>query len=141
MTTHSPTTTTSASASASASSEARTAFLASLKSVGSNLDTDLRARATTQHDNAAVLHKQEAELAKTTRQVGKQANELEKLADQGRQGLKEVGDLQNWAEMMERDLLVVEEAVRLAEEEEDGKRGRVGEEEEGRERTSGKMVV
>lgn len=43
--------------------------------------------------------------------------------DQGQKGLKEVGDLQNFAEMMERDLLVVEETLRLAEED-DRKEGR-----------------
>lgn len=97
--------------------EARTAFTASLTSVGTNLGADLRARATTLHENNAVVHKQEEELQKTTESVAKQGNELAKLADQGRQGLKEVGDLQNFAEMMERDLLVVEETLRLAEEE------------------------
>ena len=30
--------------------------------------------------------------------------------------LKELGDIQNWAEVLERDLLVVEEAVRMGEE-------------------------
>lgn len=103
--------------------EARAAFTASLTSVGTNLDADLRARATTLHDNNAVLQKQEAELQKTTESVAQQSKELEKLADQGRQGLKEVGDLQNFAEMMERDLLVIEETLRLAEEE-DRKQGR-----------------
>lgn len=103
--------------------EARAAFTASLTSVGTNLDADLRARATTLHENNAVLQKQEAELQKTTESVAQQSRELEKLADQGRQGLKEVGDLQNFAEMLERDLLVIEETLRLAEEE-DRKQGR-----------------
>ncbi|EEP81647.1 hypothetical protein UREG_06512 [Uncinocarpus reesii 1704] len=113
--------------------EARTAFLASLKSVGSNLDTDLRARASTLHENAAIIQKQEAELKRTTDQLAKQGNELEKLADQGQQGLKEVGDLQNWAEMMERDLLIVEESLRLADEE-DLKNGKMKPQQEGRQR-------
>ena len=103
--------------------EARAAFTASLTSVGTNLDADLRARATTLHENNAVLQKQEEELQKTTESVAQQSKELEKLADEGRQGLKEVGDLQNFAEMMERDLLVIEETLRLAEEE-DRKQGR-----------------
>lgn len=98
-------------------SEARTAFLESLKSVGSNLDADLRSRATTLHDNASIIQKQEDELKETTNKISQDANELEKLVDYGSQALKEVGDLQNWAELMERDLLIVEETLRLAEEE------------------------
>ncbi|KAI1934100.1 hypothetical protein LOZ58_002468 [Ophidiomyces ophidiicola] len=116
-----------------ATSEARAAFLASLKSVGSNLDSDLRSRATNLHENAAILQKQEDELKRTTKQLFKQGNELEKLSDQGHQGLKEVGDLQNWAEMMERDLLVVEETLRLAEEE-DLRNGRMKSHQDGPQR-------
>lgn len=103
--------------------EARAAFTASLTSVGANLDADLRARAATLHENSDALAKQEEDLKKTTEGVAKQSKELEKLADQGREGLKEVGDLQNFAEMMERDLLVVEETLKQAEEE-DRKQGR-----------------
>ncbi|KMU85701.1 hypothetical protein CIHG_03741 [Coccidioides immitis H538.4] len=98
-------------------SEARTAFLASLKSVGSNLDADLRSqtRSRAEKDDEAAC---------------KQGNELEKLADQGRQGLKEVGDLQNWAELLERDLLIVEETLRLADEE-DMKNGKMPAQQDG----------
>ncbi|KAK2742761.1 hypothetical protein FQN55_007702 [Onygenales sp. PD_40] len=104
--------------------EAKTAFTASLTSVGTNLDVRLRHRAQDLHDNEAAIAKQEDQLKKTTVELSKQSNELEKLADQGREGLKEVGDLQNWAELIERDLLMVEETVRLADEE-DRKNGRV----------------
>ncbi|PGH16870.1 hypothetical protein AJ79_01514 [Helicocarpus griseus UAMH5409] len=105
--------------------EARAAFTASLTSVGTNLDADMRLRAQALHDNSAAINKQEEKLKKTTNELAKQSKELEKLADQGREGLKEVGDLQNWAELIERDLLVVEESLRLAEEE-DERCGRVG---------------
>lgn len=108
----------------SETAEARAAFTASLKSVGANLDADLRTRAGTLHDNAAVIDKQQEDLRRTTQDVSKQSKELEKLLDQGQNGLKEVGDLQNFAEIMERDLLVLEETLRLAEEE-DQRVGRV----------------
>ena len=36
--------------------------------------------------------------------------------------LKEVGDVQNWAEMLERDMLVLEETMEIAEEEEGQRR-------------------
>ncbi|KAF3482813.1 uncharacterized protein GIQ15_02137 [Arthroderma uncinatum] len=107
-----------------ATAEARAAFTASLTSVGTNLDADLRTRAGTLHDNAAVIEKQQEDLKRTTQEVSKQSKELEKLLDQGQTGLKEVGDLQNFAEVMERDLLVLEETLRLAEEE-DQREGRV----------------
>jgi DNA anti-recombination protein RmuC len=104
--------------------EARTAFVASLTSVGTNLDADMRARAATLHENNASLAKQEDDLKKTTQSLAKQTTELEKMAEQASQSLKEVGDLQNFAEMMERDLLILEETLDLAEEE-DRKQGRV----------------
>jgi ABC-type transporter Mla subunit MlaD len=84
----------------------------------------MRARAATLHENNAVLTKQEDDLKKTTQSLAKQTTELEKMAEQASQSLKEVGDLQNFAEMMERDLLILEETLDLAEEE-DRKQGRV----------------
>jgi len=38
------------------------------------------------------------------------------MADNSRGKLKEIGDIQNWAEMIERDFLVVEETLRLVDE-------------------------
>lgn len=45
--------------------------------------------------------------------------------------MKELGDIQNWAEVLERDLLVVEEALRMGE-------GEEGEEGKGRGGKGGK---
>ena len=95
--------------------EARLAFTASLHSVGANLDSDLRLRAADLHENAAALQSQEDSLRKATADLAKQNDQWEKIADQTRAGLKEIGDVQNWAEMIERDLLIVEETLRLAE--------------------------
>jgi len=88
--------------------EARTAFTASLSSIGSNLDADLRSRAANLHSNSAALSKQEADLAKETAQ-------WQRMADNSREKLKEIGDVQNWAEMIERDLLVIEQTLRMVE--------------------------
>ncbi|MCJ1472037.1 hypothetical protein MMC13_000682 [Lambiella insularis] len=101
--------------------EARTAFLASLHSVGSQHDADLQARAHDLHASAAAIAKQEAELAAQTARLAQQTAQYQQLADDSRGKLKEIGDVQNWAEMLERDLLVLEETVRIAEEEEAGK--------------------
>jgi hypothetical protein len=95
--------------------EAHTAFTASLHSVGANLDADLRARAANLHDNAAALARQEADLQRHTAELRAQNAQWGKIADQAREGLKEIGDVQNWAELIERDLLLVEETLRLVE--------------------------
>ncbi|KAB8235509.1 hypothetical protein BDV23DRAFT_180414 [Aspergillus alliaceus] len=100
--------------------EAKTAFTASLRSAGANYDSALRDRARNIQENSSVLDKQEADVRRATEQLAKQNDQLAKVADQARDGLKEIGDVQNWAELIERDLLVVEETVRLAEERERG---------------------
>ncbi|KAB8240126.1 hypothetical protein BDV35DRAFT_402629 [Aspergillus flavus] len=115
-TTTSQTTTTETEITDQRTTEAKTAFEASLRSVGANYETALRDRARTLHDNSTVLDKQEADVRRATEQLAKQNDQLAKVADQARDGLKEIGDVQNWAELIERDLLIVEETVRLAEE-------------------------
>ncbi|KAF7130912.1 hypothetical protein CNMCM5793_003847 [Aspergillus hiratsukae] len=52
--------------------EAKAAFTASLRSAGTNYDAELRDRARTLQQNAAALDKQEAELARTTADLGRQ---------------------------------------------------------------------
>lgn len=97
--------------------EAREAFTAHLNSVGTHLDADLQSRAKDIHANSAAIAKQEGDVAKQTATLSKQSTQYQKIADEGRDKLKEIGDVQNWAEMIERDLLVVEETMRRAEEE------------------------
>ncbi|KAL9087899.1 MAG: hypothetical protein Q9165_006461 [Trypethelium subeluteriae] len=93
--------------------EARAAVTASLNSVGANLDADMRARAADLQANANAISRQEGELAKQTAALAKDSAQWQKLVDTSTKKLNEVGDLQNWAEMIERDLLVVEETLRL----------------------------
>ncbi|OJJ81510.1 uncharacterized protein ASPGLDRAFT_27897 [Aspergillus glaucus CBS 516.65] len=96
--------------------EAKTAFTASLSSIGNNHDAPLRARASLLHANATALSKQETDVARATEDLGRSNGELEGAADKAREGLKEIGDVQNWAEVIERELLVLEEVVRGVEE-------------------------
>ncbi|KAL9033795.1 MAG: hypothetical protein Q9180_005759, partial [Flavoplaca navasiana] len=97
--------------------EARTAFTASLLSAGtSTVQSDLQARAGDLHANAAAIDKQEQELLKETKNLGKESAKWQKLADDGARGVKETGDVQNWAEMLERDLCVLEDTMAMAEE-------------------------
>lgn len=91
--------------------EALAAFTATLHSVGTNLETPLRDRAAIITSNAAALEKQEAELAESTARLARQNARWVGLADETRDGLKEIGDVQNWAEMIERDLAMLEEVV------------------------------
>ncbi|KAI9935020.1 hypothetical protein ASPWEDRAFT_666894 [Aspergillus wentii DTO 134E9] len=99
--------------------EARAAFTASLQSVGANYDAELRDRARNLHDNTAALDKQQADLQRATTELGRQNEQWGKVTDTAREGLKEIGDVQNWAELIERDLLVVEETLRMVEEEDE----------------------
>lgn len=95
--------------------EARAAVTASLAALGSAHNTELRSRATDLHANFSAIAKQETELAKQTATLTKQSAQWRSLADTGTKRLNEVGDVQNWAEIIERDLLVVEETLRLVE--------------------------
>lgn len=88
--------------------EALAAFTATLHSVGTNLEAPLRERATIINSNALSLERQEAELAGQSAKLAKQNEGWERMADETRAELKEIGDVQNWAEVIERDLLVLE---------------------------------
>lgn len=102
--------------------EALAAFTATLHSVGTNLEAPLRDRAAVINENSGALAKQEAELAESGQKLAKQNAQWEKITDDTRAGLKEIGDVQNWAEMIERDLQVLEEmmdGVEADQEEED----------------------
>ncbi|KAJ5702136.1 hypothetical protein N7488_009684 [Penicillium malachiteum] len=88
--------------------EALAAFTATLHSVGTNLEAPLRERATIINSNAVSLERQEAELAGHSAKLARQNEGWEKIADETRAELKEIGDVQNWAEVIERDLLVLE---------------------------------
>lgn len=98
-----------------AQAEARAAVLASLESAGSNYDAQFQRRATDLHRNAAAISKQEAEVKKQTAALAKESAKWQKELDKTTKGMKGFGDMQNWAEMIERDFLVLEETLRLAE--------------------------
>ncbi len=93
--------------------EARAAFTATLTSVGTSLDSDLRSRAADIHSNSVAIAKQEADVSKESSALKKESDRYQKVADASRVKLKEIGDIQNWAELLERDLLVLEETLRL----------------------------
>lgn len=100
--------------------EARAAVLASLSSIGTSVDADLRTRTADLHANSAAIATQEKELAKQTAALRKESDKWQKLGDTSTKKLNEIGDVQNWAEMLERDLLVLEETARLVDAERGG---------------------
>ena len=94
--------------------EARAAFTASLLSAGtSTVQSDLQTRATDLHANTAAIDRQEQELLKQTKNLGKESDKWQKVVDDGARGVKETGDVQNWAEMLERDLCVLEDTMAM----------------------------
>lgn len=65
------------------------------------------------HANAAALSKQEKDVIRGTEGLRKENDKLEKLARDTERKVKEIGNVQNWAEVLERDFLVLEETMRL----------------------------
>lgn len=96
---------------------ARAALYGSLASVGSSLDSELRSRASNIHANSTALSKQQSDVVKQTAVLQKQCHQLQKVVDNSSGKLKEIGDVQNWAELIERDLLMLEETLRIVEDE------------------------
>ncbi|KAI5223053.1 hypothetical protein E4T46_04461 [Aureobasidium subglaciale] len=63
---------------------------------------------------------QKRTLIQDTQKLSRQAEELDKTIGQSVDQLKEMGDLQNWAEVVFRDIFVIEETLRMVEEQEAG---------------------
>ncbi|RMX74110.1 hypothetical protein D0869_12928 [Hortaea werneckii] len=95
--------------------EARAAILATLSSAGSHYSTLSQQKAQDLHANSHAIAVQEAALAESTKELEKERKKWAKEAEKANKGLNRFGDLQNWAEMMERDFCVLEETLRLVE--------------------------
>lgn len=103
--------------------------------LGDSLDIDLRDRISNIHSNANALNTQGKQLTSRTQAMAKTSRQWSTMAENARGRLKvnfefkirwlkkpsanvdggkqEVGDVQNWAEMIERDLLILEETLRI----------------------------
>ncbi|KAF3910572.1 hypothetical protein ABW21_db0202482 [Orbilia brochopaga] len=93
--------------------EARKHLTHEITVLGDSLDMDLRERISNIHSNADALDSQGKQLKSRTQAMAKTSRQWSALAENGRGRLKEIGDVQNWAEMIERDLLVLEETLRI----------------------------
>ena len=100
--------------------EAKAAFTAHLTAIGNSHISALESRVSDIHSNSRAISKQEDDLAKSTKKLAEESRKHQKVADDAAGKLKELGDIQNWAEVLERDLLVLEETMRMGEGEESG---------------------
>jgi len=98
-----------------AQAEARAAVTATLSTAGSHHDSQFQHRASALHTNAAALARQESEVKALSAALAKESAKWQKELDKTTKGLNHFGDLQNWAEVVEREFLVLEETLRLAE--------------------------
>ncbi|KAF6240799.1 hypothetical protein HO173_001472 [Letharia columbiana] len=100
--------------------EARAAFTAHLTSIGNTHVSALEGRVSDIHRNSAAVAKQDDDVSRQTRKLAAVSGKHRKVADDAAEKLKELGDIQNWAEVLERDLLVLEETMQMGEAGEDG---------------------
>ena len=100
--------------------EARAAFTAHLTSIGNSHVSALETRVSDIRFNSSAISKQEDEINKQTKKLSDESNKHQKVADDAGKKLKELGDIQNWAEVLERDLFVLEETMRLGEGDDSG---------------------
>lgn len=91
--------------------EARAAVVASM---GNLLDSELQSRAEILHESAAALDRQERDVLRATERLRREREKLAREAGGAARKVKELGNVQNWAEVLERGFLVLEETVRLA---------------------------
>ncbi|KAL0632140.1 hypothetical protein Q9L58_008974 [Maublancomyces gigas] len=96
--------------------DARQTLTQEFHTLGASVDIELRDRITTIHSNASALESQSKTLRNRTNALGKTTRQWGGLADSARTRLKEIGDIQNWAEMIEHDLLLIEETLRIVHE-------------------------
>jgi GCN5-like protein 1 (GCN5L1) len=85
-----------------------------MTNIGNQHFSALQSRAQNLHANTAQLDKQQKDVVKATEGLKKETEKLRKWADEGQRMVKELGNVQNWAEMLERDFLVLGETIRLA---------------------------
>ncbi|KAG6359826.1 hypothetical protein INS49_010879 [Diaporthe citri] len=97
--------------------QARTALVAS---IGNTLDHELQTRASLLHSNQAAIEKQERDVERALADLRREDDRLLKVLNNGSRQVKELGDVQNWAERLERDFLVLEETMRLVHEGDSG---------------------
>lgn len=101
--------------------EAKKAFTASLNNVGSSLDTELQSTARNIHSNSKALDRQEKDVEKEIKKLSKQSDAMQKVVDKTNRDLREFDFHSFEASIgadLERDLMLIEETLRIVEEDE-----------------------
>ncbi|KAK9384055.1 uncharacterized protein V2V93DRAFT_319026 [Kockiozyma suomiensis] len=93
--------------------ELRRQFYRDLQSLTQYVDRDLRQRITSVHANAKHISTQTKEIRVRTGALAQDTTKWEELADKATQALKEAGDVQNWAEILEVEISALEETMRI----------------------------
>jgi len=89
-----------------------------INNLGTQFDGDLRDRITTIHQNAQNLEAQTRTLKNRTAALNKTTRQWSGVVESATSRLKEIGDVQNWVEMIEHDLSVIEETMVIVYDEE-----------------------
>ncbi|RMZ87130.1 hypothetical protein DV736_g5648, partial [Chaetothyriales sp. CBS 134916] len=106
------------------SKEAEAAFIASLKSEGSNIDAELQRRANDIHSNAHNLTKQDQKVQDSTKQLSKEADALEKFLRKTEKQVPQTDSFEDEIARLEADLDLIDETLQEVEQDEhsaDGK--------------------
>jgi len=98
--------------------ESRKHLYGTIGTLGAQIDGDLRDRITTIHQNAQSLATQTRTLKDRTAVLNKTTRQWSGVAESARSRLKEIGDIQNWVEMIEHELSVIEETMEIVYDEE-----------------------
>lgn len=80
------------------------------------LDRELSGRAAQLHANNAAIEKQERDVSRAVDALKRENDKLAKLASEHTRKVKEIGNVQYWAEMLEREFLIIEETLRMVKE-------------------------
>ncbi|KAK9365445.1 hypothetical protein V1509DRAFT_381913 [Lipomyces kononenkoae] len=96
----------------------RKQFYRDLQSLTHYVDRDLRQRITSVHTNAKLISSQSKHIRAQTFALVKETRKWEEIAVRASGILKEAGDLQNWAEILEVELSALEETLRIVNEKE-----------------------
>ncbi len=93
--------------------EARNAVVASIENM---LDRELLSRAAQLHENNTEIAEQQHQVVLEVAGLRREADELQRVVDDAARCVKELGNVQNWAELLHTDFLVLEETMRLVRE-------------------------
>ncbi|ODQ56461.1 hypothetical protein SAICODRAFT_28601 [Saitoella complicata NRRL Y-17804] len=93
---------------------ARKQVVKDIDTASNAIDNGVRYRISTIHTNSTNIASQTRSLSTHSARLTKSVKQWQDMAGGARGQLKQVGDLENWAEVLEREVRVLEEAVGMA---------------------------